>query len=200
MSGMPSSVFESIPLRGRRIALKPISPADVPKLFELIRTAESERPWRVDVDQLTPEMFSQVIWSNTSAAFLVNADDGSDTEPVLVGLLQIHSLDLRSKHAHISYVVSKEHRLSGWTIEAVILATNYAFSMWPLRKLYLQTRASNLEQFASAAGRVMTEEARLRDHLIAGDSHEDLVQFAITRDDYLNRRDLFLRAVAPRSA
>lgn len=137
--------------------------------------------------------FAEFLWRDVAAQFAVITSERLS----LIGLVQLHALDLRSRHVHLSFLIANEFHRMGWPLEAALLAVNYAFSMWDLRRVYVQTVASDIAHFASVGQKVMTEESRLSEHQDVGGSLDDLVRLTATREEFELGRERLLRAMSP---
>jgi len=60
--------------------------------------------------------------------------------------------------------MTDEYQGSGIAAEPARIFLDYLFDVWPFHKLYLELPEFNLPQFASAAGRGLHVEARMRNH------------------------------------
>lgn len=61
------------------------------------------------------------------------------------------------------------------------MAINYAFAVWPLRKLYAEVLEFNIGTLSSMTRHLFTEEARLSEWDFFDDRWWDLVYLSLTR-------------------
>lgn len=179
-------------LVGRRVRLRALNPAD----YELLRRVELSphllQRWRNR--GATPAMADWVrsVEQTALAQFLV-VDDRDGTEK-WVGLVSVYNPDFQHGLAYLAVTKLSDPDHSTKVIEGSILFLNHVFRTWPFRKLYLETPQYNLDQFASGSGRLLEEEARLRDHWYYDGRYYDHVVLSIWRSNWDERKAALLRS------
>jgi RimJ/RimL family protein N-acetyltransferase len=102
----------------------------------------------------------------------------------LAGLVVAYDANLQDGHAYLGAI--SDPRFGVGTLEGVVLCLTYLFTMWPLRKIYLDAPEYNVPQFASAIERgIVVEEGRLAKHRFYNGKYWDQCLFAIYREKYL---------------
>lgn len=105
----------------------------------------------------------------------------------LVGLVGLH-LNKHLKNAEIGYWTGREYWNQGFAATAVSALIGFAFEELDVQKIYATHFTYN-----PASGRVMNKagmryEAILKGHVFKNGSMQDLVQYGITKEDYLASR------------
>jgi RimJ/RimL family protein N-acetyltransferase len=170
---------------GSRVRLRHVTPNDYEFIYAIETTGNRTARYRLGGTTPGPENFAQSIWKNVLTVFLVERLEGS----VPLGTVIAYGEDFRNGHAKIAAVFSPTLASGGAFLEGAELFINYLFATFPLRKLYGDVVALNLDSFISALGRVIVEEGRLRQHVFAEGTYHDLVIIAIYRDDWIASHD-----------
>jgi RimJ/RimL family protein N-acetyltransferase len=177
-------MFERSPkLVGRRVALRPVRPADYDLLYRMELSEALGQRWRHRGWTPSPERFVQSLWEGVTAQFMVV--DKSTNEPV--GLVAGYGLDWRDATCSLAITAFPSHIGAGWILEGAELFLDYLFMLFPLRKVYAETVAGNYETFTAGAGLVFHEEGRLRDHDFYDGKYWDKVTLAVYRDEWQTR-------------
>ena len=128
------------------------------------------------------------MWNGVTARFVV--ETLHDRRPV--GSVVLYDVDERDGHGYFA-IFGDEGPGSGITvIEGTGLLIDYAFRMWPLRKLYSEVHQANLHHFGSATHSLFDVEGHLRGHSYYDGRHWDLYILALHRDKWeIERRRWF---------
>ena len=177
-------------LDGSRTRLRHLRPADYPVLYELAFTGDTAWRWRYRGDSLRYEDFVSSLWQNVTAQYVIE----EKATGALAGMISVYSYRPRDQHAHLSLLLAPAARGAAWPFEAVAIFINYVFTVWPLRKLYLESLEFNYETLQSGKGIWFEEEGRLRSHEYLDGRWWDLHLMAIWRDPFLARSQALLRA------
>lgn len=189
--GPPDDRFRPT-LSGRRVRLRAVNSSD----YELLRRVELAphllQRWRNR--GATPAMtdWMRTVEQTTLAQFLV-VDDRDGTEK-WVGLVSVYNPDFQHDLAYLAATKLSDTDASTKMIEGTVLFLQHVFRTWPFRKLYLETPQYNLDQFASGSGRLLEEEARLRDHWYYDGQYWDHVVLSIWRSTWDERSPSLLRS------
>lgn len=179
-------------LAGRRVRLRALNPGD----YELLRRVELSthllQRWRTR--GATPSMsdWVRLVEQSVLAQFLV-VDDRDGTEK-WVALVSVYNADFQHGYAYLAVARLADTDHSTKAIEGTIIFLNHVFTTWPFRKLYLETPQYNLDQFSSGSGRLLEEEARLRDHWYYDGRYWDHVVLSIWRSSWDERGPALLRS------
>ncbi len=125
------------------------------------------------LSQLLPERAE-----DHAAQFTVELTDSGTT----VGVVGLHTLDLTNGHvrAEIHMTPAAGPSAVAWT---AALTVNYAFSMFPVRKLYLWTVDEEARVYQDLPVKAHREGALL-EYVVDGANHRDLTVFTIGREDW----------------
>ncbi|MDP8930016.1 MAG: GNAT family N-acetyltransferase, partial [Actinomycetota bacterium] len=122
------------PMSSRRVRLRPIAEQDRHFIYDLMVTPEAGGRVRFGGATPSPEKVATTLWESVLAQFIV--ERGGSGQPL--GLVAITSPDFRNGFAYVSAIARPETQGSGLVAEAALLAFNYAFTTWPLRKVYME--------------------------------------------------------------
>jgi RimJ/RimL family protein N-acetyltransferase len=126
------------------------------------------------------------------------AENRADNE--LVGLATCFGANLREKFAHIAFVSEPRFFRTGIVLDPVTILLNYVFTLWDLRKIYMESVHYNYLNIKSGEGRYFVEEGRLREHQYYGGRYWDLHILALYREVWEENKARALRLALPRSA
>ena len=102
----------------------------------------------------SPDQVSSQLWESVLAQFIVEGCESG----IPKGLIAISSPNFRDGFAYLSALGSPAAQGLGLMTEAVLLACNYAFTTWPLRKLYMEASEVSLRGFRSGLASFFVEE------------------------------------------
>lgn len=145
---------------GQFFRLVPVLPSAVPFLYDLAISPDVGFRWRYRGSVPSYQQFEQELWQGMLVQFLV--ESVQTNQPA--GHLICYNPDPSLGHAYIGAAMASQYLGTGIAAEPVILFTQYIFDVWPFRKLYMETPEFNYQQFASASGRSLQVEGRLRNH------------------------------------
>ena len=134
----------------------------------------------------------QTLWNNVLAQFV--CVDNASNRPA--GLVFLYAPDLRNGHARIAGSITQDQQ---WRhgLEAFGLLIDYAFEVFPLRKIYAEVFDFNLSQFSSLIDRrLFVEEGRLRQHEFMRGAYHDMVYLALYKETWLTEGRGLLRGTA----
>ncbi|OAA18426.1 acetyltransferase, ribosomal protein N-acetylase [Frankia sp. EI5c] len=147
-------------LAGQFFRLAPVLPQSVPFLYDLAISPDVGFRWRYRGSMPSYQHFEQELWQGILVQFLVESVQTGQP----AGHLICYNPEFNLGNAYIGAAMAAPYLGSGIAAEPVQLFINYVFDVWPFRKLYLEMPEFNFRQFASAGGRALHLEARLRDH------------------------------------
>ncbi|WP_307873548.1 MULTISPECIES: phosphopantetheine-binding protein [unclassified Frankia] len=147
-------------LAGQFFRLVPVHPQAAPFLYDLAVSPDVGFRWRYRGSVPPFAQFENDLWQGVFAQFLVESVQTSQP----AGHVMCYNADLNLGHAYVGAAMAGQYLGSGIAAEPVQLFVSYLFDVWPLRKLYLELPEFNFTQFASAIGRGLSVEARLRGH------------------------------------
>jgi RimJ/RimL family protein N-acetyltransferase len=178
-----------------RIVLRPVLPADYPRLYEIESDPTTAMTWRYRGELPAPEEYEPALWRQTQQIMVVEGRSSG----LVVGYLQLHDLDLRAGNGWFSLYSGPEHRGSGLVMEGLMAYCEWAFANWPIRWLYAHSFAHNVANFEHGMRR--GEAVRLgvlKERMIIAGEPTDVHVIGIARDNWmaspLRRRFNLLRA------
>jgi RimJ/RimL family protein N-acetyltransferase len=160
----------------RRVIANVPGPNDLAEVFDWTNDPKVSFRWRMRGAQMTPTQFQDSLANQ--AAHFVGKHRSSGR---LVAYANLFAVDLRSQHAQLGLLANPRYTMSGLALELGVCVMQFAFSVYPLRKVYWELPAYNrrlliqpLEQFAAL-------EAELPEHTFwNGQLHSTLV-YSISR-------------------
>ncbi len=147
-------------LRGPTYELRPIEPAMMGFLYQLATSSEVGYRWRFRGAVPNYETFEASFWQGTLCQFV--AVDRSSSQPC--GHVVCYNPEMAHGYASVAAVFLPEQVGTGAPLHCVGSFVRYVFTVWPMRKLYLEVPSFNLGQFADGRGRLFEEEGRLAEH------------------------------------
>ncbi|MGH9125732.1 MAG: GNAT family N-acetyltransferase [Acidimicrobiales bacterium] len=163
-------------LGSRRIRLRPAGAADGQFLYQLLfehgLTALPILPvWVAD----------SLAFKDAAAQFVVEWVANEQ----MIGYTSLHELDPSAGHVQVGVYSMPGGTAPGLGAEAALLTINYAFAMWPIRKVYCHTTEANMKYFGGAISKIARREGLLRQHKYFQGRSWDLQILAIYRDDWV---------------
>lgn len=177
-------------LVGRRVHLRPLEPTDYPALRRVELSEALAFRWRLGGVHVPPEEFSQSLWSDALAHFIViNRVNGE-----AIGFVSAYNANHVNGTVFLAAASFSLHREVGSRILGAIgLLIDYVFAGWPFRKAYFEAADFNLRQFERAVGWLLVEEGRLRQHVFLDGAYHDLVTLALWRSTWATQRGAIVR-------
>lgn len=187
----------STPLRGRWVALRPVTPDDEPALRALLEDAGTAARYRYRGATPGPARFHADLWTGVLTQYVI-CRANEPTTPV--GLASAFAPNLHDGHVHLGAFIDERVRRQAWPAEAFGLFVEHLFRSFDLRKLYLQVNEHNLRPLGSLTRDLLVEEARLREHDFFDGEWSDSVVFALWRDDWFDPRNRHRNLLLARGA
>jgi RimJ/RimL family protein N-acetyltransferase len=168
-------------LTGDRVVLRPFRPSDVEPL------------WRARLDPLTwaqttetplvPETLEELQARYAAPSTPGTAQFAVEVDGVLVGRAGLFGVDDLARHAEVGLSLLPEHRGQGLGQDVLRVLLRYAFRSRNLRRVHLQSLASNERALGAYRAVGFVEEGRLREHAWVEGAYEDIVLMAVLRAD-----------------
>lgn len=175
--------------RGKRVTLRPATPADYDYLAHLSSTPSMTFRWRTRGHTPSPEDFQSMLWSGVLCQFIIERT--ADGEPM--GLITAYNADLRNGTCYLAMIVQDRPGASLGSLDALALFLNYLFVNWNFRKVYAETSELSSWTFAGGAGRYYRVEGTLPEHEYYDGRYWDCYVLAFWRRDW----DLLLAQLLP---
>jgi len=170
-------------LDGERVTLRPVRPEDYPKLYE----------WRIDMG-LWMDLSSRPPYPMTFADFSAiydrlaldqnMAEFAVDVDGELVGRGAMFEFDALARSAEVGISFGPEHRGKGYGRDTLRVLLDFAFTKRNLRRVWLETTATNEAALRAYAAAGFVEEGRLREAAYVDGRYVDSVRMAVLRADW----------------
>jgi len=165
---------------GRRVAIRPVFPADGGFLYAIATAPETAYKWRFRGSSPSPEQFSGQLWADVlSQRIVVQREAGTP-----IGLVVCHSPNLVDAWAYLAALASPRYESTGAMVEGAALFIDEIFRNWNFRKLYMEAPEFNVDQVRSGLGKWFHEEGRLKAHHFYDGKYHDQLLLALYRDEY----------------
>src|SRR4030042_2279377 len=157
------------------LSLPSIRDEDLPILYEWFSGTEETHLWTQSRYPRSLEDFAQDMRQRMQTGIALAIRDTSSGR--CIGFGELHEIASREGTAAFLVQIDKEARGAGLGMLSVLEILNYAFSSYPLRKLYADTYEYNI--LAATLLRVagVREEGHLRKHLWWRDRYWDLIRW-----------------------
>lgn len=195
MASAPDDLPSFPPNVGRRVLLRPITPADYDFIYDLETSPHTSYRWRHQGQTPSPDAVVESLWAGTLAQFLIVRRETG--EPV--GFVNAHNADLANGFCYIAMVGHPKFERTALVMDGMALFLNYLFSTWPFRVLYGESLEFNLRNFRLASDRLFRVEGQLRNHRYFDGRYWDKWILAVHRDDWELHKPRLLRVVLPRA-
>ena len=179
-------------LTGDRVLLRPLRPSDVEPL------------WRTRLDPITWAQTSEAPYvpetlESARARYAEPAKDSSasfavEVEGALVGRAALFGVDDLARSAEIGLTLLAEHRGRGHGRDVLQVLLCYAFRSRNLRRVHLQSLASNQRALRTYRAVGFVEEGRLREHAWVEGAYDDVLLLSVLRSEWHSRLDSEMRS------
>jgi RimJ/RimL family protein N-acetyltransferase len=169
-------------LTGDRVVLRPFRPEDVEPLW---RSRLDPLMWaRTTEAPLVPETLEAYRDRHATRGQDGNADFAAEAGGQLVGRGGLFHVDPLALHAEVGLAILPEHQGKGYGSDVLRVLVAYGFRSRNLRRIHLQTLASNEAALRCYLGVGFVEEGRLREHAWVEGAYDDVVLMAVLRSDW----------------
>ncbi|WP_426573780.1 GNAT family N-acetyltransferase [Aquihabitans sp. McL0605] len=187
----PADPLDVLQVEGRHVAVAPVQPDHVPVLHHLAGTSRNAVSWWPRGRTVSLGEFEERLWHDAVLQQVVI--DRRSRE--LLGLVRIADYHERDGHAQLMVLGSPHVR--SWLAEGVALTVFRAFTMWPLRKLYLLVPAFN-DGLIRNRSELLAHEGTFVAHEYFDGRYHDLHVYALYREQFFERWDLLQGRVRAR--
>jgi RimJ/RimL family protein N-acetyltransferase len=169
-------------LTGDRVVLRPFGPSDVEPLW---RARLDPLTWaQTEEAPLSPEPLEAQQARSASPSTGSAARFAVDVDGVLAGRAGLFGVDDLARTGEVGLLLLPEHRGQGIGQDVLRVLLRYAFRSRNLRRVHLQTLASNERALGAYRAVGFVEEGRLREHAWVEGAYEDIVVMAVLRADW----------------
>jgi len=171
-------------LVGKRVTLRALTEADLPRLTEFKNDVEVELlgggdPPRPRTFEVVRDFVAEQAKDKDSPNFAIEADGR------FIGDCGLFNSDRRSGTAEVGIGIGdRAYWGRGYGREALSLLVDYGFRMQNFRKLWLTVHGSNERAIRSYCAVGFVEEGRLREQAWSGGRYEDILLMALFRSDF----------------
>jgi RimJ/RimL family protein N-acetyltransferase len=171
-------------LVGKRVTLRALTEADIPRLtefkndveFELLGGGDPPRPRSQDVEL---HFFQEKAKDKDILHFAIEAGG------LFIGDCGLHNVDRCSGTAEVGIGIGdRDYWGRGYGREALTLLVDYGFRLQNFRKLSLEVHGSNERAIRSYRSVGFVEEGRQREQTWSGGRYEDVVLMGLFRSDF----------------
>ena len=169
-------------LTGDRVVLRPLRPSDVEPLW---RTRLDPVTWaQTDEAPLSPETLAQAQARYAAPSTTGAAQFAVDVDEALVGRAGLFTVDDLARTGEVGLTLLPEHRGQRLGQDVLRVLLRYAFRSRNLRRVHLQSLASNERALGAYRAVGFVEEGRLREHAWVEGEYQDIVLMAVLRADW----------------
>lgn len=140
--------------------LRPVDPEAMGFLYHLAVSSEVGYRWRFRGSVPNYETFEASFWQGTLCQFV--AVDRASGQPC--GHVVSYNPEMAHGYASVAAVFLPVHAGTGGPLQCIGSFVRYVFTVWPMRKLYLEVPSFNYTQFADGRGRLFDVEGQLAEH------------------------------------
>jgi RimJ/RimL family protein N-acetyltransferase len=183
-------MMETPMLQGKRVLLRSITRADLPRLCEFNNDLEVELasggdpPFPQSLDRLQAEYDQNIARGGRDGTDFAIEADGK-----LIGQCALFNLNSTAQVCELGITIGdKAYWGQGYGRESISLLVEYAFRYLNYRKVWLQVHATNQRAIRAYLASGFVEEGRLRAHLWSNGSYDDLVLMSQFREDWQKQR------------
>ena len=169
-------------LSGERVVLRPFRPEDVEPVW---RARLDPMTWAQTTESpLVPQTLAEyrarheVPTGDSSAQFAVDVDE------VLVGRAALFSVDDLARSGEVGLSVLPGHQGKGYGRDVLRVLLAYGFRSRNLRRIHLQTLASNEPALRAYRAAGFVEEGRRREHAWVEGRYDDVVLMSVLRSEW----------------
>lgn len=171
-------------LTGERVLLRAWRPEDVEPIWRsrldpMMWARTTEAPYTPETLEAHRERQAQR-GRGSNAAFAVDVDDE------LVGSASLFDVDDLARSAEVGLSILPPHQGKGYGRDVLRVLLGYGFRSRNLRRIHLQTLASNEPALRAYRAAGFVEEGRQREHAWVEGRYDDVVLMAVLRSDWMN--------------
>ena len=149
-----------------------MSPSDYDEIYRWSTDRRTSGLWRYRGGTPSPDTVLRQLWEGVLVQYCVTT--AHSNRPF--GLVGLYNANQVSRYAYMLALSAPELIGSGLVLRGALDVADYGFKRFKLRKVYVESLESSLDQYRSALRiGLLTEEGRLVDHEWNGSTFEDLV-------------------------
>ena len=169
-------------LRGERVLLRALRPDDVEPLWQM---RQDRAFWaQTDGRPLLPRTLGEYRAQYEAPSTGDDAQFAVEVDGVLAGRCLVFEVDPLARHAEIGLSLLPEFRGRGLGRDVLRVLLDYGFRSRNLRRIHLQTLASNEPALRAYRAAGFVEEGRRREHAWVEGRYDDVVLMAVLRSEW----------------
>jgi len=169
-------------LTGERVVLRPFRPEDVEPLW---RARLDPTMWaRTTEVPLVPQTLADYRARYEAPSAKDDPQFAIEVDGVLVGRGGVFGVDPLARHCEIGLWLLPPHQGKGYGRDVLRVLLGYAFRSRNLRRVHLQTLASNVAALRCYRAVGFVEEGRLREHAWVEGAYDDVVLMSVLRSEW----------------
>lgn len=183
-------MFEGIPIRSRRLILRPYREADAEALFAIFSDRKVMRfmstpPW-TSIDKAR-EVIARAIAASGSGEYLTLGIERSD-EPGIIGQCVLFKISDTCRRAELGYCLASRAWGNGYMNEALHALLRYAFERLNLNRIEADIDPRNERSARSLERLGFVREGVLRERWIVDGEVSDTALYGLLRKDWRSRQ------------
>jgi RimJ/RimL family protein N-acetyltransferase len=173
-------------LTGDRVVLRPIEPADLPRIWEL-DVADFEVSVLSNAGPIYPLSLSE-FEANEAERVSNKARDNLrlliEVDGDAIGMCVLHAIDHFSRRCELGIAIGRDFWGKGFGQDAVRTLVDYAFEHLNMNKVALRVRADDPRALGAYLKVGFVEEGRLRQHDWVGGAYHDSLVMSVLQEDW----------------
>ncbi|CAN5569287.1 GNAT family protein [soil metagenome] len=171
-------------ITGKLVTLRALTPEDYARMTEFKNDVEVEllgggTPPRPQTLTMVTEFFDELVKNKENLGFAIEADGK------FIGDIGLFHLDRISGTAEVGIGIGdRDYWGRGYGRDAMSLIVEYGFTIQNLRRIWLETHATNERAIRSYSAVGFVEEGRQRQHVWLGGRYVDIVLMGLLREDW----------------
>lgn len=148
-------------LPGHRIRLRPLRPADLPRIYDSVVGSAASHHWRYRGSTPSFQEFELDLFGGVLCQFAVASAESDE----VLGIVVAYQAALEHGRCYIAMTrVAQPSEPIGEMFGGAFLFLEHLFKTWNLRKVYAEIPGFNWDYFANAENEIFRVEGTLRGH------------------------------------
>lgn len=171
-------------LRGKRVVLRAMEKDDLKRLHELYANVDlvllRDAVWRPELLAAWEKEFDKHVEERDKADFVIEVDD------VVIGEIRLHPhMNHRAGVAYMGIGIhAPEYVGKGYGRDAIMTLLDWSFRILNLRRIALETLATNERAIRAYRACGFVEEGRLREHEYMDGRYVDIIAMGVLRSEW----------------
>lgn len=171
------------------VLIREVLPEDVEWLFHVEVVSNQLATWRLRGATPSRRVYEQTLMAGDAEHFIVEVRSSLINGAARVGIVSLYNHNHRDRHCFLSFASVGSSAQKRMALVGCLRVIDWAMSAASgMRKLYLEVPAYNLEQIASGVGRMLRQEAVLRERQFFQGKYHDVYILSISNGEWHARR------------